>query len=79
MNRERIKETIQAILLDHKWIEPGEEVQEHHVYTADYAMDSIDLVEALMELEKEYNVSIPDDVVERLDTVGETIDFLIQQ
>lgn len=77
--RLEIKNKIQEILLDHKWIEPGEEVKESHEYRDTYGMDSLDIVEIIMDLEREYGFTIPDDVVERMDTVARTIDYIHQQ
>ena len=79
MIREEIKKKIKEILLDHKWINPGEEVHECHSYECDYGMDSLDCLEMIMDIEKEYNISIPDDKAERMRTVATTIDYLLQQ
>ena len=77
--RLKIKNKIQEILLDHKWIKPGEKVKESHEYRDTYGMDSLDMVEITMELEREYGFTIPDDAVERMDTVARTIDYIHQQ
>ena len=77
--RLEIKNKIQEILLDHKWVEPGETVKESHEYRDTYGMDSLDIVEIIMDLEREYGFTIPDDVVERMDTVARTIDYIHQQ
>lgn len=76
IRREDIKKKIGEILLDHNWIKPGEEVHERHSYMNEYGMDSLDCVELTMDLEKEYDISIPDDAAERMDTVARTIDYL---
>lgn len=76
IRREDIKKKIGEILLDHNWIKPGEEVHERHSYMNEYGMDSLDCVELIMDLEKEYDISIPDDAAERMDTVARTIDYL---
>ena len=78
IRREDIKKKIGEILLDHNWIKPGEEVHERHSYMNDYGMDSLDCIELIMDLEKEYDISIPDDAAERMDTVARTIDYLHQ-
>lgn len=78
-SRNDIKKKIEEILLDHQWIKPGVEVHERHSYENDYGMDSLDWVEMIMDLEKEYNISIPDDKAERMRTVATTIDYLHQQ
>ena len=76
ITREEIKKKIEEILLDHNWVRKGEEVHERHSYADDYGMDSIDRIEAIMYIEKEYNIFIPDDAAERMDTVARTIDYL---
>jgi acyl carrier protein len=38
--------------------------------------DSLDTVELIMEFEKEFNVSIPDDQAENIQTVGQAITYL---
>jgi acyl carrier protein len=40
----------------------------------DLGADSLDQVELVMELEEEFDISIPDDVAEKIDTVGQAID-----
>ena len=42
-------------------------------------MGSLDMVEIIMDLDREYGFTIPDDVVERMDTVARTIDYIHQQ
>lgn len=79
ITREEIKKKIEEILLDHNWIKQGEVVHERHSYENDYGMDSLDSIEMIMDIEKEYNISIPDDVVTRFNTVARTIDYLHRQ
>lgn len=79
ITREEIKKKIEEILLDHNWIEKGEVAHERHSYENDYGMDSLDFVEMIMDIEKEYNISIPDDVATRFNTVARTIDYLHRQ
>ena len=38
--------------------------------------DSLDVVELVMELEEEFDISIPDDEAERIQTVGDAIRFI---
>lgn len=79
ITREEIKKKIEEILLDHNWIKQGQVVHERHSYENDYGMDSIDFIEMIMYIEEEYNISIPDDVVTRFNTVARTIDYLHRQ
>jgi len=47
--------------------------------TSDLGADSLDTVELIMEFEKEFDVSIPDDQAENIATVGQAIDYLTGQ
>ena len=42
----------------------------------DLGADSLDQVELVMELEEEFDVNIPDDAAENIQTVGQAIDFI---
>ena len=42
----------------------------------DLGADSLDTVELIMELEKEFNISIPDDQAEKIATVGDAIAYI---
>ena len=39
-------------------------------------IDSLDTVELIMEFEKEFNISIPDEDAEKIGTVGQAISYL---
>ena len=42
----------------------------------DLGADSLDTVELIMEFEKEFNITIPDDVAEKISTVQDAIDYI---
>ncbi len=42
----------------------------------DLGADSLDIVELVMEFEKEFNIDIPDEEAEKLRTVGDAIEYL---
>ena len=42
----------------------------------DLGADSLDTVELIMEFEKEFNISIPDDKAETIATVGDAISYI---
>lgn len=48
-------------------------------FTNDLGADSLDTVELIMELEKEFNVSIPDEQAENIQTVGQAVNYLNEQ
>lgn len=52
------------------------EVTPEASFTNDLGADSLDTVELIMEFEKEFNVSIPDDQAENIQTVGQAVTYL---
>lgn len=53
-----------------------EEVKPEASFTNDLGADSLDTVELIMEFEKEFNISIPDDQAEKIETVGDAIKYI---
>ncbi|MFI3330782.1 MAG: acyl carrier protein [Rikenellaceae bacterium] len=45
-------------------------------FTNDLGADSLDTVELIMEFEKEFEISIPDEDAEKITTVQEAIDYI---
>jgi acyl carrier protein len=52
-------------------------IEEGTRFREDLEADSLDLVELVMELEDRYGIRITDEQAERIETVGEAIDFVI--
>jgi acyl carrier protein len=53
-----------------------EDIKPETRFTNDLGADSLDLIEFTMALEKEFNITIPDDDVERLQTIGDAEGYL---
>ncbi len=45
-------------------------------FVNDLGADSLDTVELVMELEEEFDINIPDDAAEKIQTVGEAIEYI---
>ena len=45
-------------------------------FSSDLGADSLDTVELIMEFEKEFGISIPDDKAEKISTVGDAISYI---
>ena len=52
------------------------EVKPEASFTNDLGADSLDTVELIMEFEKEFGISIPDDKAEKIATVGDAIAYI---
>jgi acyl carrier protein len=53
-----------------------EKVNRETSFVNDLGADSLDTVELVMELEEEFDINIPDDAAEKIQTVGQAIDFI---
>jgi acyl carrier protein len=53
-----------------------EQVTRSTSFQEDMGADSLDIVELVMELEEEFEITIPDDQAEKIKTVGEAIDYI---
>lgn len=53
-----------------------EQVTRQTSFIEDVGADSLDIVELVMGLEEEFNVTIPDEQAEKIKTVGEAIDYI---
>jgi len=54
-----------------------EEVKETSSFIEELGADSLDIVELIMALEEEFDVEIPDEEAERIQTVGDAIKFVV--
>jgi len=53
-----------------------EKVTRETSFVNDLGADSLDTVELVMELEEEFDITIPDDAAEKIQTVGQAIDYI---
>ena len=72
-----IKDKVVSIIVDKLGVEASE-VTETASFTNDLGADSLDTVELIMELEKAFNISIPDEEAENIATVGDAIKYLTE-
>jgi acyl carrier protein len=66
---------VKAIIVDKLSVEESEVTNEAS-FTNDLGADSLDTVELIMEFEKEFDLSIPDDQAEKISTVGDAIAYI---
>ena len=53
-----------------------EKVNPETHFINDLGADSLDTVELVMELEEEFDINIPDEAAEKIETVGQAIQFI---
>ena len=66
---------VKKIIVEKLGVDEGE-VTDQASFTNDLGADSLDTVELIMEFEKEFNLSIPDDQAENIGTVGQAVAYL---
>ena len=70
-----IEARVKAIIVDKLGVDESE-VTPNASFTNDLGADSLDTVELIMEFEKEFGISIPDDQAEKISTVGDAIAYI---
>lgn len=70
-----IADRLKAIIVDKLGVDEGQ-VTETAAFTTDLGADSLDTVELIMEFEKEFGITIPDDQAEKISTVQNAIEYI---
>ena len=70
-----IEEKVKAIIVDKLGVEESQ-VTPDASFTADLNADSLDTVELIMEFEKEFGISIPDEDTQNINTVNDVIEYI---
>ena len=70
-----IETKVKSIIVEKLGVDESEVTTEAS-FTNDLGADSLDTVELIMEFEKEFNVSIPDEQAEKIGTVGQAVSYL---
>jgi acyl carrier protein len=70
-----IQAKVKEIIVDKLGVDESEVVAEAS-FTNDLGADSLDTVELIMEFEKEFDMSIPDNEAEKIATVGDAINYI---
>ncbi|MDC3220337.1 acyl carrier protein [bacterium] len=70
-----IESKVKAIIVDKLGVDESEVTTEAS-FTNDLGADSLDTVELIMEFEKEFNIAIPDDQAEKIQTVGDSVSYI---
>lgn len=70
-----IEEKVKSIIVEKLGVDAAE-VKPEASFTNDLGADSLDTVELIMEFEREFGVSIPDDQSEKISTVGDAIAYI---
>jgi acyl carrier protein len=75
MGGENVQERLYALVANQLGVEREELVPEAHILD-DLGADSLDVVELVMALEESFHIVVPDEDVERLQTIGDVQQYL---
>lgn len=70
-----IADRVKKIVVEHLGVDESK-VTEAASFIDDLGADSLDTVELVMAFEEEFNVEIPDDAAEKIQTVGDAVSFI---
>lgn len=70
-----IESKVKAIIVDKLGVEESQ-VTLDASFAADLNADSLDTVELIMEFEKEFNITIPDEDTQKIATVGDAVAYI---
>lgn len=77
MNQE-IFEKVKKIVVEQLEVDEND-VKPESSFANDLGADSLDVVELVMALEEEFDIEIPDEAAEQIDTVGKAVDHISEK
>lgn len=76
-DKPRIATRVKTIIMEKLGVEESK-LAENTSFTNDLGLDSLDVLETFMTLEKEFSIRIADEDMEKLTTVGSIINYIIE-
>ncbi|WP_456403682.1 acyl carrier protein [Hydrogenimonas sp.] len=70
-----IFDDVKEVVVEQLNVNP-DEVKMESKFVEDLGADSLDVVELVMALEEKFNIEIPDDQAEKIQTVGDAVKFI---
>jgi acyl carrier protein len=77
-NEDRVDERVIEIVSENLGVNK-DQITRNTSFMEDVGADSLDIVELIMELEEEFEITIPDEQAEKIKTVGEAIDYIKEE
>lgn len=78
MSEQDIKEKVFELVAEHLGVDI-EKISDDTSFINDLGADSLDIVELVMDLEEEFDVKIPEDIADKIQTVGDAVAFIAEQ
>ncbi|HEY7380264.1 MAG TPA: acyl carrier protein [Gaiella sp.] len=76
-SREEVFERVKSALSQQLGVDDAE-ISEESSFQEDLDADSLDLVELIMELEDQFGIKIPDEDAQKITTVGQAVDYVVE-
>ncbi len=76
MSRDEVVQKVQDIIAESLGVKRSEVVSSAS-FIDDLNADSLDIVELVMTIEKEFDIEIPDDEAEKIRTVQDAVDYIV--
>ncbi len=70
-----VEEKVTAIIVEKLGVDEAD-INHDASFTNDLGADSLDIVELVMEFEKQFNITIPDEDAEKISTVGDAVTYI---
>ena len=72
---ENVEQRVKKIIAEQLGVNEAE-IKNESSFVDDLGADSLDTVELVMAFEEEFSIEIPDDAAEKIQTVGDAINFI---
>ena len=69
---------VKDVIIDKLGVDESAITEEAH-FVNDLGADSLDTVELIMEFEEEFSIEIPDEDAEKLQSVGQAVDYITKK
>ncbi|MBE9243387.1 acyl carrier protein [Microcystis aeruginosa LEGE 00239] len=76
MSKADIFDRVKKVVVEQLEVEDPDTVIPEASFANDLKADSLDVVELVMALEEEFDIEIPDEAAEQIDTVGKAVEYI---